>query len=130
MFLELDDAVLRPRRLMLHCLVVAVLSVALLSTFWYAGAPAISFDSHDFAHVEPGGHQLGAHAQAGREHAAPAKAHMDGQGCCHPACTMAVIPLPAEANQELLLSTAVRISPDLEPTPGALFAFDRPPKLT
>ena len=122
----MDDAVPRLPRLMLSCLMVAIMAIALGGAAWHgaaqAGAPA------PLVHNPSGGHQHMGQHQAGHKHTVPGQAHAASQGCCHPACTVAVIPCPAGAAQADRLSAPLRISRDLVPAPAAPSGLDRPPK--
>ncbi|MFC4172435.1 hypothetical protein ACFOYU_10225 [Microvirga sp. GCM10011540] len=119
-------------RLMLSCLMVAILSIALVGTAWHGAAQAGTSAPHTLS--ASGGHQHMGQPQAGDKHAAaskhatPGKAHAAGQGCCHPACTAAVIPCPAGTAPADRLAAALRMSRDREPGSSAPSGLDRPPK--
>jgi hypothetical protein len=117
-----------PRLMLLRCLMTAIMAIALLSTSWHGTALAGSPNLAVHAHSTQGGHKHAVQGQAGHKHADLTKAHAAAQGCCHPACTMAVIPSPAGTSEALLLSAPLQIIPDLMPAAAASSGLDRPPK--
>ncbi|WP_201860724.1 hypothetical protein [Microvirga soli] len=115
-------------RLMLGHLMVAMVAIALVGTYWHGLVKAGSPGPVLHAHSASSGPQHALQGQAEHKHSGPTKAHAAGQGCCHPACTVAIIPSPVGAAQALLPSAPVRSSPDLVPAPATPSGLDRPPK--
>ena len=122
------DAVARLLRFMLSRLLIAMVAFGFASSTWYGVALAAGHPPTAQAHATHVGHEHGAHTQADHKQSAPGKAHKVAQNCCHPACTMAAIPLPASPTQDLLLSAPLRVTGDLVPVPESLPGLDRPPK--
>ena len=124
----MDDTVPHLLRLMLSHLMVAMMSIALVSTSWHGVAQAGSPEPAVHVHDANGVHKRAVHSRAEHTPSAPVTAHASGQGCCHPACTVAVIPLPAGVAEALPLSAPLQMSHDLVPAPTTPSALDRPPK--
>ena len=104
------------------------MAVALVSASWHGVAQAGSPKPAEHVHSANGGHKRAVHSRAEHTPSAPGKAHAPGQGCCHPTCTMAVIPLPAGIAGALPLSAPLQMSHDHVPAPTTPSALDRPPK--
>jgi hypothetical protein len=114
-------------RLILRCLMVAMLAAGLASAPLYAvaqaaGAPA-AFQSHH-GHMA----QVG-QGSADHDHAAPAKHHAMAQSCCHPGCIMAVVPGFASLATAPMPWTILAIPGDRGAVPIPPQGLDRPPKL-
>ncbi|MBM6595366.1 hypothetical protein [Microvirga pudoricolor] len=115
-------------RFMLRRLLVAMVALGLASTTWHGVALAASYAPAIQADATHVGHQHGAHKQADQKPSAPGKSHSAAQNCCHPACTMAVIPFPSGPMQEFPLSAPLRVTGDPMPVPESPSGLDRPPK--
>ncbi|MFC1458303.1 hypothetical protein ACETIH_16680 [Microvirga arabica] len=107
---------------MFRRLLVALVAFGLVATPWHGVALAAGQASAvEFPHAR-------VLHQGDHNHAPPAKAHAAGQGCCHPSCTMAVVPCSPGPMQACLVSASVHGAPDLMPAPNVPSGLDRPPK--
>ena len=115
-------------RFMLYRFLIAMVALGLASTTWHgvalAGRPAPAAQ----AHATSVGHKHRTQGQADHKHLAPGKTQAGAQNCCHPACTMAVIPGPAGPTQDVPLSAPLHVTGDLVPVPESPPGLDRPPK--
>jgi hypothetical protein len=68
----------------------------------------------------------GQHADHG--HGAPLKCHASGQSCCHPACSAALIQVPAASAVPAVPASPLRMSRDPVPSPVSPPGIDHPPK--
>ncbi|MBJ6126849.1 hypothetical protein [Microvirga splendida] len=116
-------------RLMLTRLLIAMIAIAPVSAAWHRTAQAAAQAPAAQAHAVQGGHKHVVHRQVDHKHSAPTKAHGTWQVCCHPACTMAVVPSPAVPAQGFPLSVPLRSVADRIPLPRSPSGLDRPPKL-
>ncbi len=115
-------------RFMLSRLLVAMVALGLASTMWHGVALAASHAPAMRAYATHVGHEHEAHGQADHKHPAPGKTQTAAQTCCHPACTMAVIPFPTGPMLEVPLSAPLRVTGDSLPVPERPSGPDRPPK--
>ena len=115
-------------RFMLSRLLVAMVAICLASTTWHGVALAASHVPAMQADATQVGHEHGAHGQADHKHPTPGKTQTAAQTCCHPACTMAVIPSAAGPMQDSPLSAPLRVTGDSMPVPKSPSGPDRPPK--
>jgi hypothetical protein len=113
---------------MLGRLLVAMVALGLASTTWHGIAVAASHAPAMQANATQVGHEHGGHSQADHKHPAPGKTQAAAQTCCHPACTMAVIPFPTGPMQEFPLSAPLHVTGDSIPVPESPSGPDRPPK--
>lgn len=114
-------------RLILRCLMVAMLGFGLASAPLYAvaqvaDAPAVAQPQHK--HMT-----LVGQGSSDHDHAGPAKPHAMGQSCCHPGCVMAVVPGFASLATAPMPWTTLAIGRDRGPVPLPPQGPDRPPKL-
>jgi hypothetical protein len=68
----------------------------------------------------------GGHAD--HEHGTRPKGHASGRSCCHPACSIALIQVPAAGTGHTVPADPLRISWEPVPSPVAPPGIDRPPK--
>ena len=112
-------------RHVLSRLMVALVAIGLASAPLYAAVQVAAADHGPSVHAVQT--TYASHGQPDH-HGGASKSHAAGQFCCHPGCIMAVVPVPANLAQDVPLSEAVPIPPDLTPVPARPSGIDHPPK--
>jgi len=113
-------------RLILRFLTVAMLAFGLASAPLYAVAKAA--DAPAVAQLHHGPMAQVGQGSPDHDHAAPTKHHAMGQSCCHPGCTMAVVPGFASLATSPMPWTTLAIPGDRGAVPIPPQCLDRPPK--